>query len=430
MKIKIITLFLVLSLCFNNFAIASSHIDRQIKASKNNVKYSSVEKYKIDTINEVTKKTKKASKIKDPKLIKFKKVKTIPAADYNKKITQDELIYKKAIIPQLKKKTNSVNVNPQPVDFYNLYRIAEKLIRANKLDYVNWRIAVRKSAGDYNASTTAANLIWINTALYDSLYSNPDALAFVIGHEIAHQVLGHLQQYEDRMHKHQIWINSLLIPTLGYGSMIYVAIADKMESKASRTDEYLADALSTEFLVRAGYDPQKAMEAINIINAHPHKETINSSHPDPEKRIANIKETVKYLSKDLKNEGKFNIYNSNVLDCKKSSDRVSIIITKPEKQRNDYYQVETPEDILKRIAYTDYKNGDMEKAIKNFKSLAKITESYIPYLYISYAYEYLYNETKEDKYLKRARKAIEEAAKLAPDNKTIGRQLKAVAEDL
>lgn len=432
MKIKLITLFLVFSFCFNNFVYAASHIDRQIKASKKNVKYSSVEKYKITTDSEQTKsvQTKKSLKIKDPKLIKFKKVKTIPAAEYNKKITQDELVYKKTILPQLKKKTNSVNVNPLPVDFYNLYRISEKLIRANKLDYVNWRIAVRKSAGNYNASTTAANLIWINTALYDSLYTNPDALAYVIGHEMAHQVLGHQQQMEDRFHRHMIWINSLLIPTLGYGSLLYMAIADKMENKASRTDEYMADALSTEFLVRAGFDPYKALEAINIINAHPHKETINSTHPDPEKRIENIKETVKYLSKDLNKEGKLNIYNSDVLDCKKSSDRVSMVITRPEKQKNDYYQVESPEEILKRIAYVDYKNGDMEKAIKNFKTLAKITETYVPYLYISYAYEYLYNETNEDKYLKRAKKYAKEAQNLAPDNKTIAKQIKAVAEDL
>lgn len=432
MKIKIITIFLIFSFFFNNCAIASSHIDRQIKASKKNVQYSSVKKYNITTDSEQTKsvQTKKKLKIKDPKLIKFKKVKTIPASEYNKKIAQDEVVYKKTILPQLKKKTNSVNVNPLPVDFYNLYRITEKLIRANKLDYVNWRIAVRKTTKDYNASTTSANLIWINTALYDSLYSNPDALAYVIGHEMAHQVLGHQQQMEDRFHRHMIWINSLLIPTLGYGSLLYIAIADKMENKASRTDEYMADALSTEFLVRAGFDPYKALEAINIINAHPHKETINSTHPDPEKRIENVKETVKYLSKDLKNEGKLNVYNSEVLDCKKSSDRVSMVITRPEKQKNDYYKVESPEEILKRIAYVDYKNGDMEKAIKNFKTLAKITESYVPYLYTSYAYEYLYNETNDDKYLKKAKKYAKEANTIKPDDKNVIKQLNALSEDL
>lgn len=428
MKIKIITLFIVLSFCFNNIAIAGSHIDRQIKASKNNVKYSSVEKY--TTKLNIEEPTHKKLNIKDPKLIKFPKVKEISAVDYNKKIKEDETVYTKKIYPKLKRKTNSINVDPLPVDFYNLYRITEKLIRANNLDYVNWRIAVRKSTKNYNAETIAANLIIINTALYDSLCSNPDALAFVIGHEMAHQVLGHAQQIEDKGYNKSVHKNSNSDPLADLITLVASMIVEQSNSNQYRTMEYMADALGLEFIVRAGYDPQKAIETINIINAHPHKQTINSTHPYPQERINNIQETQKYLLKDIKNEGKLNIYNSEVLDCRKSSDRVSFVIIKPNIQNKEYYKVETLEEILKRVAYTDYKNGDMKKAIKNFKSLAKITESYIPYLYISYAYEYLYNETKEDKYLKRARKAVKEAEKLAPDNKTVGKQLKAVAEDL
>lgn len=430
MKIKIITLFLVFSFCFNNFAIAGSYIDRQIKASKNNVKYSSVEKYKTDPINITNKETKKTLEIKDPKLIKFKEIKTIPESDYNKKIAQDKLIYKNAIIPQLKKKTNSVNVNPQPVDFYNLYRITEKLIRANQLDYVNWRIAVRKSTKDYNAESLEANLIIINTALYDSLYSNPDALAFIIGHEFAHQILGHAQRETDIAHRDEMWYNALLVTTFGLGLGIYVPITTLSNQKEHYSMEYMADALSIEFLTKAGFNAEKAMEAVNIMNALPYYKSVYSRHPLPEKRIENIKETIKYLSPSLIKEGQYNIYNSEVLDCKKSSDRVSIVITKPNKQRGDYYSTETSEEILKRIAYIDYKNGDMKKAIKNFKRLAKLTESYVPYLYISYAYEYLYNETQKENYIKMAKKAAYKAMEFAQNDKNVKKQLKDIEEDL
>jgi len=423
MKNKLIILFLIVSFCVNNVAYASSYIDKQIKSSKKNVKYSSVKKYTVQ-YDEQENTQSEDNEIKDPKLIKLSSVKQIKSSDYSKKIQQDEEIYKNKIFPKIKKKNNSININPEPIDFYNVYRIAEKIIRANNLDYVNWRIAIRKSPKDYNAETTAANLIMINTALYDSIYSNPDALAFIIGHELAHQILGHAQREADIEHRDKLWYYWLTYPTIGIGSLIYLSIAIGVNKKEYRSMEYAADALSLELITRAGFDFQNAMEAVNIMNALPHVDTLDSSHPVPRKRIENLKETNKYLNPHLEEEGKFNIYNSDVLSCKKSSDRVSIVITKSPQKNQAYYETESPEKILQRIAYTDYKNGDMKQAIKNFRKLSKISKSYVPYLYISYAYEYLFKQTKQDKYLTRAQKYAKKAKKIAPKDKYVKKQIK------
>ncbi len=425
---KLIVIFLAILLNFNNFAFASSYLDNQLEASKKNKKYSSVKKYTWQ-YNKKENKGNENIKIKDPKLLSLKEIKPINKKLYNKKVKEDEKAYNSKAFSNLKQQTNSINVNPFPVDFYNLYRISEQIIRANNLDYVNWRIAINKDAEDFNAGTTAANLVVINTALYDSLCTNPDALAFIISHEFAHQILGHAQQMTDMEHRNNK-IEYALLPLAFFG-LNPENITDSMENKASRKLEYIADSLSIELLTRAGYDTNKALEAVNIMNAIAHKETVHSTHPAPEKRIKNIEETQKYLSPYLKDEGKINIYNSDVLECKKSSDRVSFVIFQSKnKDDNTFYELETPEEVLTRIAYIDYKNGNMKSAIKAFKKLAEISDSAIPYLYISYSFEYLYRQENKEKYLNRAIKNAQKAQMLEPKNEFVKKQLEELTEKL
>ncbi len=425
---KLIAIVLTILFNFSNIAFASSYLDNQLEASKKNKKYSSVKKYTWQYDKKENKENKKIE-IKDPKLLSIKEIKPIDKNLYNKKIKSDEKAYNSKAFLNLKKETNTINVNPFPVDFYNLYRISEKIIRANNLDYVNWRIAINKDAEDFNAGTTAANLVVINTALYDSLCTNPDALAFVISHEFAHQILGHAQQMTDMEHRNNK-LEYALIPLAFFG-LNPENITESMENRASKRLEFIADSLSIELLNRAGYDTKKALEAVNIMNAIAHKETVHSTHPSPEKRIKNIEETQKYLSPYLKDEGKRNIYNSDVLECKKSSDRVSFVIFQSKsKDGNTFYELETPEEVLTRIAYIDYKNGNMKNAIKAFKKLAEISDSYVPYLYISYAFEYLYKTEHKEKYLNRAIKSAEKAKMFEPKNKFVKKQLSELTENL
>ena len=149
-------------------------------SSQRNVEYNSVQIHKRDY--ESNTKSKKESNIEliDPKLIKLTQYNPISNKDYEKKISKDNEKYKK-YKDELSKSSNT----SAGIDFYNIYRISERLIRANNLEYVNWRIAIRKS-DEINAYSSDANYIKIYTSLYDSLYDNEDALAFVIAHEMSH----------------------------------------------------------------------------------------------------------------------------------------------------------------------------------------------------------------------------------------------------
>ncbi len=413
---KIIFVFL-LATSISVPVFASSYLDKQLKETSKNIKYESVQKHtakysmpQFDTSIE----------LKDPKLITISNIPKVNENDYKAKIAKDDKIYNSKIKTILSKNMQSVNIQPADIDFYNVYRIAERLIRANNLDYVNWRIAIRKSEEDFNASTTSANLIYINTALYDSLYTNQDALAFVIGHEMSHQILGHQQRTAEMSAN----LNRLKNFS-GRSNTLSMTVMKKKYLAELRNMEYISDAMGMELMTRAGFDTDKGMEALTFMNALPNVKTLSDDHPMTDKRIESVMEIRTAIpTAEWVNEGKYNILNSNVLDVKKSSDRVSIIISKDEASKNFY----KPEDLktkLKRIAYASYKNRNMENAVKYFEKLKE--KDYIVYLYISYANEYLYNQTHKDKYLTSAKEAIEKAKELAPDDKYVQEQVNALS---
>ena len=297
------------------------------------------------------------------------------------------------------------------VDYYNVYRISERLVRANNLDYVNWRIAIRKTVDKVNAESSNGNFVCIYTPLYDSLESNDDALAFVLAHEMAHLILGHGQRQ----------LNS----AMSYFSDNIISYSKAM--KDSRTMEYMADAEAFILLYKAGYSPQKALDALYILDAIPNVNSAFSSHPVTKKRIQSALENIAVLNPNWIDEGRKNIYNSAVLPAKKSSDRVSFIINKSTYSK-DFYQPENYEQRLTRIAYLSYLNGDMENADRLFEKLAKYTGKYEHYLYLSYAEQYLFNFTKKKQYLKKSLDAVKKALEIKPNNKFVTEQLKEIEE--
>jgi len=424
---KILVLLLALSVQTSVFA--AHHIDRQLKESKKIQKYNSVKSLTRDH-KETTQLPNLAPKnlqIKDPGLLKLKEYPKISDKEYKAKLAKDEAAYKKTVIPALNKKIGTtINVDAAPVDFYKVYRITEKLIRANGLDYANWRIAIRKTPEEYNAGATSTNLIIIYTGLYDTIYNNEDALAFAIAHEMSHHVLGHIKRMDEityrlrKMEQNSKIQNTDL--TSAVDSVYRLGFTVKISNELKMM-EYLADAEAANMLIRAGYSVEKGMALFDSLKSITmDKRFIIDTHPSVEDRIASVNENVSFANPNWINEGKYNIYNSNILPCKKSSDRVSIVINKSEKT-NGFYEPETLEDKLTRLAYISYKSGRMDEAAKYLRKLSEISDDYAVYLYASYANEYLYRQTGDKKNLKRAKQAAILAAAMKPDDKNVKEQL-------
>lgn len=424
---KLLLILLILSVPMSTYA--ESFLDMQIKETEKNARYNTAQRYKGASyeqfnLDEICKK--QAQLIKDPGLYQLSKYNEISDSDYKKKLAADELIYKNKMEKIFKVKNKSAS---EGVDYYRVYRICERIIRANNLDYINWRIAIRKTH-NVNAASADANYVEINTGLYDSLGDNDDALAFVLAHEIAHQILGHTGRSSDmalleKEYKQKYRAASRSSSTAG-SALIYEGLLKDLYREA-RYMEYMADSEGLSLLIKAGYSPENAFDALRLLANLDGKYTnAYSTHPSGIERVNSFKKEYLVIDPNWVFVGRENLYNSDVLRCKKSSDRVSFVISKS-KNPPKIYQPETVEQKLTRMAYVAYLKGALENAQIYFAKLAKIKKTdYVPYLYISYANEVNYKVLKDKKWLRKSNKAIKKAAKLAPTSPYVIEQMENV----
>lgn len=105
------------------------------------------------------------------------------------------VVYKQlAAAPSAKRSLHPVYIKAKkqlPRDYYFTYRVVERLARANGLDDLPWRIHVAPKY-NVNAYATDVNLIAVYRGMLDHLDGDPDALACVLGHEMAHHIKNHI----------------------------------------------------------------------------------------------------------------------------------------------------------------------------------------------------------------------------------------------
>lgn len=415
---KKILLFISVILLANISVEAKDYAKIQIQEMKKAQKYNTTARYYEDytsTDNNLDK-----IDIKDPKLLTLSGYEQIPSDKFKEKIAKDNQKYEKIKSAFMKHKTDNFNVQGYGSDYYKIYRVAERLIRANNFDYINWKITLANNSS-FNAAAYETNSITINTGALDTLSSNEDALALLIGHEMAHAQLGHLirlGRYNEQI-SHALRSQSLLL---------YI-IQKRRALSADKKMEYAADTNGAIYAARAGYDLSKAKETLSIINTLSSGYEFNQTHPNGKNRLRNYAETRKdFLEEEWSKQGAYNIYKSDVLPVSLSSDRKSIVIEKAKgKTEANSYKTEDAVDMFTRLAYKSYLRGDFKRAEKFFGSVLDIDKSNpMVYLYFSYTEECLYKQTGNAKYLENAKIFAAYAQKLAPDNKYIKEQVEAL----
>ncbi len=78
-----------------------------------------------------------------------------------------------------------------PEDFYVIYRIVDRIARANNIDNTPWRVVVVNEY-NINAFATDVNLIALYTGILDQLAGDSSGIACVVGHEMAHHIKRHI----------------------------------------------------------------------------------------------------------------------------------------------------------------------------------------------------------------------------------------------
>lgn len=141
-------------------------------------------------------------------------------------------------------------------------------------------------------------VIGINTAMAKLIGDDLDEFAALLGHETAHWAKGHVDQGTTRSNTIQA-IGSIVgaglgmagVPAAGYISGFG---ADLIEAAYSRDDEREADALSIDYMLANGFDPQGAVRL--------HEKLLNvpagiqvpflSGHPSGKERIEQLQKLI------------------------------------------------------------------------------------------------------------------------------------------
>lgn len=425
---KKFTILLIFCLCFQAIAYSRDYTKLQVKEAKHAQKYGTTKKYTAKYTQPVYRSV-VVSDIKDPKQFKIADFKPVSEEKYNKKIAEDDIKYKKIKQNLCKRNVDNYNAQAKGEDYYKVYRVAERIIRANNLDYSNWKIAIYRDSEAPNAYSTSTNYIAISTSLYDNFCDNEDALALIIGHEIGHGLLGHQARLSYLLKKMTRAKKAISSTKDNSGYVLSYIILERKYLIESKNAEYAADNEGAKLAAKAGYNLDNALEVLNYLNTMEEGSDYRRNHPTAEKRIESFNQNRKYFVEDQWAEyGKYNIYNSNVINAQLSSDRKTIVLAPQNKNKNgQYYHPETPAEMYARFGYKSYLAGEFAKSVKFFDKSFNLDKSNASaYLYASYAYEQLYNQTKKEKYKKNAKECANFARAIDPKNKYYVEQYEAL----
>ena len=237
--------------------------------------------------------------------------------------------------------------------FYQIYRITERLLRANKLDEYSWRIAVSTDKNlTKNAYIKDKNLIVLSSDLIDAYMGNISGLAFVISHEIALKTLKNSSKMEKYKEEHDTKTQEAdnLPDKNNIARECYIMFSNKTVTSLSscmekikndqigtikanidedfRTKqnqiEFTTDKQALIYMAKAGFDVNAVTGVLNFTKS------INSANSDADLlngRMSNIKTVIKSSNLiSLKKQGRINIANSRVLSYEKSTNGRSIRI--------------------------------------------------------------------------------------------------------
>ncbi len=125
---------------------------------------------------------------------------------------------------------------------------------------------------------------------------NPDELAFVVGHEASHHILGHIPRQQESALTGALVAGAMA--SLGGASEAAVRQAQDFGAMVgsrtfSQDFELEADALGTEITFRAGFDPQVGAQFFARLPDPGNR--FLGSHPPNAKRMATVQQTMSGL---------------------------------------------------------------------------------------------------------------------------------------
>ena len=168
---------------------------------------------------------------------------------------------------------------------------------------------------EFNAFASPGGHIFLTRGLIEAANSE-DMLAAVIAHELAHIMLGHGMQLIANMSMTDLATatadraaalagrnNPGAQRLMQYRNAVSGMMDTMLRSGFSQSKEFEADRMAVSLLASAGYNPAALLEILEILQRVQPSQSggFNSTHPTPQQRINNIRETVRRYSRAVPN---------------------------------------------------------------------------------------------------------------------------------
>jgi predicted Zn-dependent protease len=194
------------------------------------------------------------------------------------------------------KKTSKIDKDPKVKKYVQC--IADNLTQVVKADYQGppWEVTVFVD-DEANAFALPGGKIGVNTGML-KIATTQDELAAVIGHEIAHVIARHSNERTSTQVATAVGVNALAIGVANQNAQIAAALGAGayfgIELPFSRTQESEADTLGTNYMAKAGFDPQASIKLWEKMGAQGAKKPpeFMLTHPSSETRIERLKEAM------------------------------------------------------------------------------------------------------------------------------------------
>lgn len=177
-------------------------------------------------------------------------------------------------------------------DMTRFKTIVDRIKTSNKLPS-NLLSTLKFQEEDSLNAATDGETMFFTTPLWYALKTD-DERAFVIGHELSHVTLGHVQKTQLRRVGYTI-LDKAVLSRIFKGGRISNAVEtvgiDLLELKFSRGQEYGADDLGLRYMAKAGYNPEAAIGVFKVLDAAGSGAgvpTFLRSHPMSRDRVARL----------------------------------------------------------------------------------------------------------------------------------------------
>jgi predicted Zn-dependent protease len=212
-----------------------------------------------------------------------------------------------------------------PSNLYLLYRIVERIVRANELEVPFWMIRVISSDSPH-ASAHGAYVLILDESILDLTEGNLSAMAFIVSHEMAHHTLGHQAKYLQIERETEAMVEESLSKVETVDQVMTEMIRVRGEAKQRfeeliHTMELEADRTAYFYIAQAGFEPEGSLQTYEAF------ERLYGADKDLTKRIEALRLVIEQNpAEKLAAQGRIRLENTKPLPYELSDDNESLKI--------------------------------------------------------------------------------------------------------